>query len=55
MYIFVWLILDRLFWNLLVCCNVLILNNDNVYFFIYVSFIKIKSREKEVFEKLFIY
>lgn len=55
MYIFVWLILDRLFWNLLVCCNVLILNNDNVYFFIYVSFIKIKSREKLVFEKLLLY
>lgn len=55
MYIFVWLILDRYFWYLLVCCNVFILNKNNVNFFIYVSFIKIKSREKLVFEKLLLY
>lgn len=55
MYIFVWSILDRLSRNLPVCRNVLILNNDNVHFLIHASFIKIKSREKEVSEKLFIH
>lgn len=54
MYIFVCLILDMLFWYLLMCCNVLILNNDNVYFLIYVDCFKIKSIEKKVCEKLFI-
>lgn len=55
MYIFVCLILDMLFWYLLMCCNVLILNNDNVYFLIYVDCFKIKSIEKKVCEKIVYY
>lgn len=45
LYIFLWSILDRYSRYLPVCRNVFILDNDNVHFLIYASFIKIKSRE----------
>lgn len=55
MYIFVWSILDRYSRYLPVCRNVFILNKNNVNFLIYASFIKIKSREKLVSEKLLLH